>query len=67
MTQPSLFTGGLGAIAVTKAAVPVNRSVHPQEAPRLQRQCLDILALLRQRDAWNFELAEIARKYTGRI
>lgn len=58
--QPSLFSGGLDAIRVTKAVVPVERK-------RLQRQCLDILALLRQRDAWNFELAEIARKYTGRL
>jgi hypothetical protein len=63
--QPSLFD--LAAPAAPARAVPVNRSVHPAEAPRLQRQCHDILAVLRQRDASNFELAEIARKYTGRL
>lgn len=60
MTQPSLFTGGVEALSVTKAVPLVERK-------RLQRQCLDIIALLRQRDVWNFELAEIARKYTGRL
>jgi hypothetical protein len=37
------------------------------EAPRLNRQCLEILARLKQGRASNRELSQIACKYTGRV
>ena len=37
------------------------------DAPRLSRQCVAILARLRQGKANNHELARIALKYTGRL
>ena len=37
------------------------------ERVRLNRQCLEILALLGQRPATNRELSKIALKYTGRV
>ena len=39
----------------------------PTEAPRLSKQCREILARLRSGRATNNELAQIALKYTGRI
>lgn len=37
------------------------------EAPRLSKQCREILARLRAGRATNNELAQIALKYTGRV
>ena len=42
-------------------------STPPVERVRLNRQCLEILALLEQRVATNLELSKIALKYTGRV
>jgi hypothetical protein len=46
---------------------PCDPSVHPDEKPRLSKQCQAILDLLRQRPATNDELSRMARKYTSRI
>lgn len=59
MTQPSLF-GGVPAIRVTQAVAAVERK-------RLSRQCDAILARLRDGDASNHTLSDIALKYTGRV
>lgn len=44
-----------------------DKSVHPDEAPRLSRQCQEILSRLERGRATNQELAQIALKYTSRI
>jgi hypothetical protein len=49
------------------AVPPRDPSVDPIEAPRLSRQCVEILARLRMGMATNRELATIALKYTSRI
>ena len=46
---------------------PRDHRVARPEAARLSRQCRAILRRLRTSPASNIELAEIARKYTGRI
>ena len=58
---------GPGAFGQPRDITPRDPSVTPEEAPRLSRQCRDILMRLRQGTATNSELAGIALKYTGRI
>ena len=67
--QGSLFdtggsTGAYGAPADIPARDP---SVHPTEAPRLSRQCREILDRLRKGKASNKELATIALNYRARV
>lgn len=45
---------------------PRDPHVHPEEAPRLSRQCRAILSRLKEGPATNAELAKIALKYSGR-
>lgn len=47
--------------------IPLNSSVADSDVKRLSKQCEKILHRLRQGPATNFELAQIALKYTGRI
>lgn len=46
---------------------PCDPTVTKAAAPRLSRQCREILARLREGSATNTELAIISRKYTSRI
>ena len=49
------------------STIPVNVSVHPSEVHRLSKQCRLILERLRDGNATNRELSDIALKYTSRI
>ncbi len=65
MKQLDLFDAPPEPIA--DAVEPCDPSVTAVEKHRLSRQSLEILALLRERDATNDELSKISRKYTSRI
>ena len=44
-----------------------NNSVAPEEAPRLSKQCREILERLKQGPATNRDLAGLSLKYTSRV
>lgn len=66
---------GVGSMEVTAEllfgddfpSLTLNNSVAPEEAPRLSKQCREILERLKQGPATNRELSQISLKYTGRI
>ena len=45
----------------------LNNSVAPEEAPRLSKQCREILERLKQGPATNRDLAGLSLKYTSRV
>ena len=47
--------------------ISLNSSVAPEEAPRLSKQCREILERLKQGPATNRELSLMALKYTSRL
>lgn len=47
--------------------VPLNSTVHPEEAHRLASQSISIVRRLRQGTATNIELSAIALRYSARI
>jgi hypothetical protein len=59
MTQRTLFE--------PQVIPPVDPHVTPEEKPRLSRQSAEILERLRQGQATNRELAQIAMRYSARL
>ena len=47
--------------------ISLNNSVAPEEAPRLSKQCREILERLKQGPATNRDLAGLSLKYTSRV
>ena len=56
-----------GYAAAKTATGTTTRAPHPKDRARLSPQCRRILERLKAGPATNAQLAEIARKYTGRI
>jgi hypothetical protein len=59
MTQQGLFTQAI--------SIPVHRSIHEAERPRLSRQCIEIHERLKLGPATNADLSQIAQRFSARL
>ena len=68
VARPLVRAAWLAGYAAAKTATgTTTRAPHPKDRARLSPQCRRILERLKAGPATNAQLAEIARKYTGRI
>lgn len=67
MSQPTLFDLKPQQVNPYGRPIELNTTVDDRDRARLSRQCLAILARLRQGPATNGELVQIAQRFGGRL
>jgi hypothetical protein len=67
VSQPTLFDLTPGPVGPYGRAITPNPTVDDRDKARVSRQCLAILARLREGEATNSDLARIALRYGQRI